>query len=46
MDITLQNPFGRNGDFITSPNISFLFNEIIAIDYYSSGKLRKPKKFN
>ena len=42
-----KNPFGRNGDFITSPNISFLFNEIIAIWIITEWeKLRKPKKIN
>ncbi len=26
-----SNPFGKNGDFITSPNISIMFSEMIAI---------------
>ena len=26
-----KNPFGKKGDFITSPNISILFSEMIAI---------------
>ena len=26
-----KNPFGINGDFITAPNISRLFSEMIAI---------------
>ena len=26
-----KNPFGENGDFITAPNISILFSEMIAI---------------
>ncbi len=26
-----KNPFGKKGDFITSPNISILFSEIIGI---------------
>ena len=26
-----KNPFGKNGDFITSPNISIMFSEMIAI---------------
>ena len=26
-----KNPFGRKGDFITAPNISILFSEMIAI---------------
>ena len=26
-----KNPIGKNGDFITSPNISILFSEMIAI---------------
>ena len=42
-----ENPFGKNGDFITSPEISFLFSEIIAIwIVYFWEKLNKPKKFN
>ena len=26
-----KNPFGKNGDFITAPNITRLFSEIIAV---------------
>ena len=26
-----NNPFGENGDFITSPNISILFSEMLSI---------------
>ncbi len=42
-----QNPFGKNGDFITAPNISRLFSEMIAIwiiGFWQS--LGSPKKFN
>ena len=42
-----KNPFGINGDFTTSPNISRLFSEMIAvwsISYWES--LGSPKKFN
>jgi len=42
-----KNPFGKNGDFITSPNISILFSEMIAIwviSYWE--KLDCPKQFN
>ena len=40
-------PFGGQGDFITSPNISFLFSEIIAIWIISTWELfGKPKYFN
>ena len=42
-----QFPFGRDGDFITSPTISHLFSEILAIWIISVWeKLEKPKKFN
>ena len=42
-----KNPFGKNGDFITSPDITFLFSEMIAIwIIYFWEKLDKPKKFN
>ncbi len=40
-------PFGKDGDFITSPSISPLFSEMIAIwivSYWES--LNKPKNFN
>ncbi len=40
-------PFGKKGDFITSPTISNLFSEIIAVWIISSWEtLGKPKKFN
>ena len=42
-----KNPFGENGDFITAPNISILFSEMIAIWIISFWeKLGCPKKFN
>ncbi len=41
------NPFGKNGDFTTAPNISRLFSEMIAIWSISFWKnLDSPKKFN
>ena len=42
-----KNPFGKEGDFITAPNITRLFSEIIAIwvlTYWKS--IGSPKKFN
>jgi cyclopropane-fatty-acyl-phospholipid synthase len=42
-----KNPFGEKGDFITSPNITRLFSEIIAIwiiTFWQS--LGSPKHFN
>ena len=42
-----KNPFGKKNDFITAPNISRLFSEIIAIriiNFWQS--LGSPKKFN
>jgi NADH dehydrogenase [ubiquinone] 1 alpha subcomplex assembly factor 7 len=40
-------PFGEKGDFITSPKISYLFSEIIAIWIISTWELfGKPKNFN
>ena len=42
-----KNPFGKNGDFITAPNISILFSEMIAIWIISFWeKLNCPKQFN
>ncbi len=42
-----KDPFGKNGDFITSPSISNLFSEIIAIWLISAWeKMGKPKVFN
>ena len=40
-------PFGEKGDFITSPKISSLFSEIIAIWIVASWEtFGKPKNFN
>ncbi len=42
-----KNSFGKKGDFITAPNISRLFSEMIAIWIVSFWKsLGSPKKFN
>ena len=42
-----KNPFGKRGDFITAPNISRLFSEMIAIWILSFWQsLGSPKKFN
>ena len=42
-----KNPFGKSGDFITAPNISLLFSEMIAIWIISFWeKLDCPKQFN
>ena len=42
-----KNPFGEKGDFITAPNISRLFSEMIAIWVISFWQsLGSPKKFN
>ena len=42
-----KNPFGKNGDFITSPNISILFSEMIAIWCIAFlGKSWSSKKIN
>ena len=42
-----KNPFGQGGDFITAPNISILFSEMIAIWVISFWeKLNCPKQFN
>ena len=42
-----KDPFGKKGDFITSPNISVLFSEMIAIWIISFWEdLKCPKKFN
>jgi Uncharacterized conserved protein len=44
---TSKMPFGENGDFITSPKISSIFSEIIAIWIVSSWEtFGKPKNFN
>jgi len=40
-------PFGKNGDFITAPDISTLFSEMLALWIVSFWEhLRKPKIFN
>ena len=42
-----KNPFGEKGDFITAPNISILFSEMISIWIIALWeKLKKPKKIN
>ncbi len=42
-----KNPFGKKGDFITAPNITRLFSEIIAIWVVTFWKsIGSPKKFN
>ena len=42
-----KNPFGSRGDFITAPNISIMFSEMIAIWIISFWEsLKFPKKFN
>lgn len=42
-----QYPFGEKGDFITSPKISYLFSEMIAIWIISTWEqFGKPKNFN
>ena len=42
-----NNPFGKNGDYITSPNISILYSEMIAIwTILFWENLNCPKKFN
>ncbi len=44
---TSQIPFGKKGDFITSPKISSLFSEIIAIWIVTCWEsFGKPKNFN
>ena len=44
---TSRIPFGEKGDFVTSPNISNLFSEIIAIWIINCWELfGKPKNFN
>ena len=40
-------PFGKNGDFVTAPEISFLFSEMLALWTISLWEhLNKPKIFN
>ncbi len=42
-----KNPFGRRGDFITAPNISRMFSEMIAIWILGFWEnLENPKKIN
>ena len=42
-----NNPFGKEGDYITAPNISILFSEMIAIWIILFWEnLKYPKKFN
>ena len=42
-----KNSFGKKGDFITAPEISFIFSEMIAIWVISMWEhLSKPKSFN
>ncbi len=44
---TQKNPFGRKGDFITAPNISRMFSEMIAIWVLGFWEnLGNPKKIN
>jgi len=41
------NPFGKSGDYITAPGISFLFSEMIAIWIIAFWEnIGKPKKLN
>ena len=42
-----NNPFGGKGDFITSPNISILFSEMLSVWTVSFWQnLKCPKKIN
>jgi len=42
-----KDPFGKKGDYITAPNISILFSEMIAVWIISFWeKLNYPKQFN
>tara|TARA_Y100000590_G_scaffold405327_1_gene493544 strand:- start:334 stop:1386 length:1053 start_codon:yes stop_codon:yes gene_type:complete len=42
-----KNPFGKNGDFVTAPNISILFSEMIAVWCIAFWEnLGSPKKIN
>ena len=42
-----KNPIGKKGDFITAPNISIMFSEILAIWTVAFWeKLKTPKKIN
>ena len=43
----VKNPIGYKGDFITSPNVSVMFSEMIAIWIISFWKkIGSPKKIN
>ena len=47
LDIMHLNSIWEKGDFITSPKISFLFSEMIAVWIISTWELfGKPKNFN
>ena len=42
-----KNPFGQKGDFVTAPNISILFSEMVAIWCIAFWEnLKHPKKIN
>ena len=42
-----KNPFGKEGDFVTAPNITRLFSEIVAIWVITFWKsIGSPKNFN
>ena len=42
-----KNPFGKEGDFITAPNVTRIFSEIIAIWVITFWKsIDSPKRFN
>ena len=42
-----SEPFGKKGDFITSPGISYLFSEMLALWIVAFWEhLERPKKFN
>ena len=42
-----KNPFGKGGDFITAPNITRLFSEILAVWTITFWKsIGSPKQFN
>ena len=42
-----KNPFGKRGDFVTAPNISNVFSEMIAIWFVSFWEnLSRPNRIN
>ena len=42
-----KNPFGKRGDFVTAPNISNVFSEMIAIWFVSFWEnLNRPDRIN